>query len=222
MRNRARRKHLLPVFAVLLIIYTLLPNIAFADDILPDTLGFKRVPTKAGDRCIVCDGPVGKNGFAIIYKGRRVAIRPEYVKDFFENPDKYFPKLQPKGALIQEKAILESGIGYSWLLFGIWVVLALIAASIASNIALRKGFSPLTWYFIGLITSLIGVIIILFKPTSAYVDLPGRLAKIPSTPQPITCTKCGKENHPTASQCIGCGAKMQPQMESEVARVGLS
>ncbi len=35
------------------------------------------------------------------------------------------------------------------------------------------------------------------------------------------CPKCGFTNHPSAIQCLGCGAKLAPHTTSEVARVGL-
>ena len=80
----------------------------------------------------------------------------------------------------------------------------------------------MTWFFVGLAANLIGVLLVLRQPAVAQVDLPTRLGKIPVTLPPVKCPKCGAENHPSARQCTGCGARMQPTVDSEVDRTGLS
>jgi hypothetical protein len=47
------------------------------------------------------------------------------------------------------------------------------------------------------------------------------LGKIAATHAPERCPKCGALNHPSAAQCLGCGAILSPGVEPEVRRVGL-
>ncbi len=180
------------------------------------------MPIKEGDRCFVCNIPLAENGVAFLYRGRRVTVATFHVQAFFNNPLKYFSKLQPRGALFQEDVIPESPLKPGWLIFGIWITLGLVAAAFCTHTALRKGRSPVTWFFIGLAANLIGVLLALRQSPLVRVDLPPNLAKIPTTVSPVPCPDCGVENHPSARACSGCGAQMQPTMESEVQRTGLS
>ena len=72
-----------------------------------DTLGYKLLSIKIGDRCIVCDLPIKEgSGLALLIKGRRVTIDLEHFQEFIENKAKYFANLEPHGALFQESAVL--------------------------------------------------------------------------------------------------------------------
>ena len=187
----------------------------------PDTLNDQKAPLKKGDRCLVCNVLLDENGLGFLYRGRRVTLHIQHAQTFLDNPLHYFSKLQPRGALFQED-VLRSPVNLGWLILGIWMVLGLVAAAFCTHTALRKGFPPVIWFFIGLVANLIGVLLVLRQPPVAQVDLPPRLGKIPVTAPPVRCPKCGAENHPSARQCTGCCAEMQPTMASEVTRTGLS
>ncbi len=179
---------------------------------------YPKIPIKEGDRCFVCNTPLTESGVAFLYRGRRVAVGTFHVRTFFNNPLKYFSRLQPRGALFQEDIVPESPLKPGWLVFGIWITLGLVAAAFCTHTALRKGRSPAAWFFIGLATNLIGVLVALRQSPLARVDLPPNLAKIPTTVSPMSCPDCGAGNHPSAWKCSGCGARLQPTMESEVQR----
>jgi len=206
---------------VILVVACLAPAASSALPAVQDTLGFELAPVKKGDRCIVCNMPVDSSGMAILYRGRRVPFYSiDMLQRFLDNPDAYFYKLEPNGALFQEAAVSRQGLQPGWFIFGLWVVLALVSASLSAVLALRKGLPVVKWYFIGLAASLIGVLFVWRKPAVAAVELPPGFTKPPATPLPIKCPACGAENHPSAKVCSACGNTLQPLEESEVERVG--
>ncbi len=188
-------------------------------DAKADSSKFQQIPVKDGDICVVCDKPLGKDGLAILYKGRRVPFfNREQFRIFLDNPAKYFSKLQARAALFDEGGVAQKSMQLGWLLFGVWVTIALLCGAISAGIALRKGLPPVKWFFIGLIASVIGLIFAVIQPAKETVELPEKLGKISTTPSPRPCPKCGETNHPTAKKCAGCGTALTPSTESEVHR----
>ena len=184
-----------------------------------DSSQYRQIPVKDGDVCVVCDKPLGKDGLAILYKGRRVPFfNREQFRIFLDNPAKYFAKLQPRTALFDENAVAQKSMQFGWLFFGVWVTIALICGAISAGIALRKGLPPVKWFFVGLIGSVFGLIFAAIQPAKEKVELPEKLAKISTTPAPQPCPNCGEYNHPTAKKCANCGKTLTPATESEVHR----
>jgi hypothetical protein len=184
-----------------------------------DTLGYPLAEIKKGDRCLVCGVNLEEDGLAILYKGRRVPLaNGAMLEAFIANPQVYFPKLQPKGALFQESAVPENPVRWGWFLFGVWVTLALLSGALSAGISLRKGLPPVKGFFAGLIGSVFGLLYIITRPAKEKVDLPPHLAKIRTTAHPGSCPKCGGQNHPSASKCVSCGTALTPSVESEVSR----
>lgn len=187
---------------------------------IQDTMKTDKI--KKGDRCIVCNISYDHLLVVIIYKGRRVPLCPKHPQTFLDDPGTYFGKLQPRGALFQEEAILEQPMKKGWLWFGIWIFVATVTAGLSANIAMRKGFSSLKWFMVGLATNFVGLVFVMSKPSKEKITLPDRLAKVPSTSRPLPCPDCRTENHPTATKCTGCGRTLSPKEEAEVKRAGLS
>ncbi len=183
---------------------------------------YKQVPIKEGDRCFICNIELVDGGVAFIYRGRRVTVASFHVQQFLDAPLKYFSRLQPRGALFQEDAILERPMWSGWLLLGIWLAVGLVSAAISTHLALRKGLPPVTWFAIGLATNLFGLLLLLRHRAEADVSLPPHLAKIPTTLNPVECPACRAENHPSAKQCSACGAQLNPTAVSEVERSGMA
>lgn len=172
------------------------------------------------DRCLVCDGELQEGGgLAFLYKGRRITLDTLHLETFLQNPSAYFSELQPRGALFQESGGGHIGVG--WLGLGLWMVLGLIGAAACTGLALRKGLPPMRWFAAGLVANLLAVLLLLTRSAAQSVTLPPRLAKIPMTPTPYLCARCGGQNHPTATRCVDCGADIEPTSDSEVERAGL-
>ncbi|UCF64360.1 MAG: hypothetical protein JSW33_00615 [bacterium] len=56
-------------------------NNLYADTL--DTLGYKLLSIKKGDRCIVCDIPIKEgSGLALLIQGRKVTIDLDHVQEF--------------------------------------------------------------------------------------------------------------------------------------------
>ena len=185
-----------------------------------DTLGYKLLSIKIGDRCIVCDLPIREgSGLALLIKGRRVTIDLEHFQEFIENKAKYFANLEPHGALFQESAVLPKTMRYGWFIAGLWIFSALIAAAVCCSVAIKKGLRAHAWFFRGLLLHLFGVIWIMMTKATLQTDKIAGFRKIPVTSEPVPCPKCGALNHPAANQCSNCLSKLIPTQESEVSRI---
>jgi hypothetical protein len=207
---------------LLLLLFFILQITSYASMTQKDTLGFTMLSIKKGDRCIVCAMPLKEGkGIVLLVRGRRVAIDVDHIKEFLANKAKYLSQLEPRGALFQESAVLESTLRSGWFLLGAWIVLALISAAISAHMALRKGFNSLKWFFIGLALNFVGIFFIFTKSSDTKIELPPHLAKIPNTAFPVECPDCGESNHPASEQCSGCGKRLDPKFESEVKRAGV-
>lgn len=182
------------------------------------------LPAKPGERCTVCGVTLDEeSGVALIVRGRRVPLNKAMVDMFMDNPEKYFAKKQPKSALFQEElgtpaGVALGGISWGWFLFGLYVLVALIFGGLSGYAAVAKGLPPIPHFFIGL--TILGYLYVLTRPAAAPKgQIPAGLVKVPVTHAPLPCPACGNTNHPSAKKCAGCGNELQPQMESEVARV---
>jgi hypothetical protein len=185
-----------------------------------DTTNIIYIDLKSGDLCIVCDMEIDKNsGIGFLLQGRRITIDLEHVHEFFNNPEKYFYKMQAKVALYDERAIISDQINPDWFLFGLWIVIALICAAICANIAMRKGLNSQSWFYYGFVFNLFGLIYLTTLVNKSTHILPKRLGKINLTDAPLKCNACDQYNHPSANECSYCGNGLQSISESELDKV---
>jgi len=206
---------------IMLLAITLSANI-LAQETKRDTLGFPVLPLRSGDRCIVCGMELGEEGIVILFKGRRVPLfNHDKLQLFLQDPDIYFRKLQARGALFQEDATAALPLTGGWLGLSFVVLFALIFGGLSVPLALRKGFSPLRWFFIGLLGNVLGFLYLLSRPAEKATELPPGFAKIPETHPPKNCDGCGAELHPSTEECPDCGKQQTSVQESEVKRAGL-
>jgi hypothetical protein len=187
--------------------------------------GYQMVPAKPGEECTVCGIPLTDEDVALIVKGRRVPLNKGMVQEFLENQERYFARLQPRGALFQEDVDAQEGtslggISRGWFLFGLYVLVALLFAGMSGYVAVAKGLKPIPHFFIGLFFSVFGFLYVLTRPRLAKEgEIPSGLVKVPLTSAPVPCPKCGYSNHPSASMCKKCGSALSPAVQSEVQRV---
>ena len=197
---------------------------AWAQENAPHT-SYQKVRPKWGDYCTVGNVPLDTlQDVALIVRGRRVPLHRTMVDSFLRTQEKYFSRQQPKGALFQEelsaaKGAALAGVTSGWFLFGLYVLVALVFAGMSGYTAVSKGLPPIPNFFIGFALSALGYLYVLTRPAAAAKgEIPGGLVKVPVTHTPVSCAGCGYQNHPSARQCAGCGGKLTPMIESEVAR----
>jgi hypothetical protein len=110
-------------------------------------------------------------------------------------------------------------INSGWFIAGIWILLALISAAWSSNIAMKRRLDPKSWFYMGLIFNLFGVIYLLLVAKNQSVKLPENFGKIAITDAPAICPNCNAYNHPSAIKCNNCGNKLISISESEVDKI---
>ena len=193
-----------------------------------DTLVVSQYPSvqaQLGERCAVCGVPLTEDDVALIVKGRRVPLNEAMVSEFLLNQEKYFSKMQPRGALFQEELDAPAGtalggVSSGWFLFGLYVLVALIFGGMSGYAAVAKGLKPIPHFFIGFVFSTIGYVYVLTRRSQAEEgEIPSGLVKVPVTSAPAPCEKCGYTNHPSARKCASCGTKLNPIVQSDVTRL---
>ncbi len=186
-------------------------------------LGYE-VPSRPDEICIVCRRPIGTGGVVYLVNGQRVPIHiSDCYAQFRKNPQAYLAALQPHGAFLGAGGEAQ-GLSWGWFLAGLYVLAGLIFGALCAHRALHAGRSPAAWFGAGLALNIIGYVWLLARRRLA-IESPGGVpegfGKMPATLAPQPCPRCGRMNHPAATQCADCGAKVQPTVSSEVGKAGL-
>ena len=194
-----------------------------------------RVPARPGETCIVCNNPVGPDDAVYLVQGQRVPVHAAEEREFLSHPRRYLIRLKPLGGALLGADSNQPGmanragnnqqkVSRAWIYGGLYVLLGLVFAAACAHRALHIGYSPWAWFGLGLTLNVVAYILLLTRPkreVRAPAGVPLGLGKIAATHAPQRCPKCGAFNHPSAAQCLGCGASLSPGAESEVRRAGL-
>ncbi len=196
-----------------------LAALSWAQELAPD-LPYQRDAVKSGDVCFISGKALTPEDVVYFIRGRRVPLRSEQILAFAADSVKYLAQLQPQGALFHEDMDKgRGGIDLGWFLFGMYVLVALIFSGLSGYTAVAKGLNPVPYFFLGLIFSGLGYFYVLTRPRAAHAsEVPSGLVKVHMTHEPVPCGQCGNTNHPAAKICLGCGAKLQPIVASEVGK----
>lgn len=182
------------------------------------------VPAKPAEICLVCNEPLHSGDVVYLVYGQRVPIHLGACDSALRaQPQHWLAQLRPRGAFLGAEAD-QRALSAAWFFVGSYVLLGLIFAALCAHQALHAGRSAYGWFAVGLVLNALGYLILLTRPKRevlAPAGVPRGLAKIASTYSPQPCPMCGAENHPAASECIACGAKLTPAIDSEVKRAGL-
>ena len=184
----------------------------------------KSIQPRPGEICLVCNRPVGGDQLAYLVEGQRVAVhRGSCDSSFRSNPRRWLASLKPHGAFLGAEPGQEP---LSEMVFyaGLYVLIGLVFGALSAHRAFSAGYQPLGWFALGLFFNVAAYLVLISGPRREVAvpeGVPAGLRKIASTFSPETCPRCGAANHPSAAQCSGCGAKLQPRLRSEVEKAGL-
>ena len=181
----------------------------------------------AGRECLLCPSPLGDSDTSVQHKGRTVYLHAgkceAHWRDHPEDQDKFFARLQARGALFDENALEASAVNWGWLIFGLYVLLGLVFGALCAYLAVAWGHGPIPWFFFGLFLNVLALIGILARAkgdiTGLPAGIPAGLRKVPTTRAPSYCDGCGAENHPSAVKCGACGGELRPSAAAETSMV---
>ena len=179
----------------------------------------KTVPVEEGDRCVVCNRPLGPADKVYLVAGRRVGVMKEMEKEFFADASSYLARLQPQSGLFSsEKNPAKSGVSNSWLYLGVYVILGLAFSALSAHRAMNAGQPVFRWFTAGLFLNVLAYLALLVRTTqdSRAEQRYAGAVKIPTTTEPVACPECDSLNHPSARSCLKCGAQLTPSAISEV------
>lgn len=199
---------------LLTLLLLLCPHATVADH-LPDPQAreFQETTVQTGDRCLICDAPLTEDDLVLQYKGRRVPLTKGYRDEFISHPEKYFWKLQSKGALFTEH---ESSADYTLLYVVIGILCVIVNASITTSLAMTRSGSAQFWFTLGLLLPVVSILYVLSQNTSSTT--PG-IAQGATTYAPAICEHCNAAVHPNAAFCSACNMERNPLQPSESVTV---
>lgn len=192
---------------------------AWAQEGAPE-LPYARDAIRPDEVCIVSGKALTQDDVVYLIRGQRIALARDQIAAFIADSTKLLAQFQPKGALFHEHAARPAGgRDLGWFLFGTYVLVALLFSGLSGYTAVSKGLNPVPHFFIGLIFSALGYLYVRTRPRATqFAEAPRGLVKVHTTHEPVACGHCGYTNHPAAKVCLGCGAKLQPIVASEVEK----
>lgn len=184
----------------------------------PKPLPPDRTPLPSAFHCPVDGESVQDRSHGVLWHGRRYYMDREACQAMFmKDPERFVRKIEPRAALFSPSAPDRPSYGPAVLYLAIWVVIGLLSGGATSYVAVQKGLSGRNWFLIGFVLNVIGIGLVLRCRGREMLFGTRGLCKTPQTYEPVPCS-CGKSNHPSATECTGCGRKLQPSTESDVAR----
>ncbi|MBI1941394.1 MAG: zinc ribbon domain-containing protein [Acidobacteria bacterium] len=182
------------------------------------------VKPQPGEICLICKLPVDGEELAYLVEGQRIAVhRADCLSVLQSDARKWLAQLKTRGAFLGAVPA-HSPPSNAVFFAGLLVLLGLIFGALSAHRAFHAGYSALAWFGLGFFLSVAAYFFLLSRPrreVAAPAGVPKGLRKIASTFSPEACPNCGGANHPSASTCGGCGAKLQPHVRSEVEKAGL-
>ena len=168
--------------------------------------------------CFLCNQPIEASDVVYQVDGQRLGVHLTLCDGKLrEQPQRWVARLKARGAFLS--APLDRGaLSTGWFLAGLWVLAGLVFAGLCAHRALHTGRRMVPWFFAGLAFNSLAYVVLLTRPKLAAAPVPSGLRKVAATWDPLPCTACGSTNHPGASQCLACGARLKPVLASEATR----
>jgi len=184
----------------------------------------------ADSECLICCGDAADHTRAAVYRGAAYPICSEACEQKWGEAEKkgtlasIVRKVEPRGAFFQADTEFlnpefqqASPLAHGWLLFGVWVLAAVVSGGLSAGIAVKTHRSAPAAFVLGFMLPALGIAM---TPCLSVREgeFPLRGPKIPLTREPAACPACGKANHPAAGRCESCGSELIPSVESEVRK----
>ena len=159
-----------------------------------------RMAAKAGELCIICDGPVKAGDPAYLYEGQRVVMHPGEEARFLKDPERYMAKLKPDNIIMSSDTPPLASFDWIWVVA--FVLGGLVFGGLAAQTAICKGRSPWKCFLAGLVFSVPAFLYLSTRTGGATARrFPPGATKLPLTRAPAPCPGCGYPNHPAATKC---------------------
>jgi len=180
----------------------------------------KTAPVEPGDRCVVCNTRLSEEDKVYLVEGQRVGIMESMEPELFSEPWAYIGRLKPRGGLFGGEMAPAEGAGYGWLFLGAYALLGVVFSGLCAHRALNAGAPPIRWFLAGFFFNAAAYVWLVCRGPKPQAGGPySGCRKIHSTAEPQECPDCGKLNHPSARECLGCGKALEPQSLSEASRL---
>jgi YHS domain-containing protein len=171
--------------------------------------------------CPVDGESVESREHGLTWQGRRYYMDSEVcLREFMADPETFAKRIEPRAALLSAPRTDQPSYSPRVLYVSLLVVIGLVSGAVTSYVAVQKGLSGMTWFALGFVLNVFGIVMVLFCRGRETLFRTAGLCKTPQTFTPTPCPHCGKTNHPSAARCSGCGTTLSPAVESDVARAG--
>jgi len=185
-----------------------------------DRLG-QRVTPRPDEICFLCNEPLHKGDVVYQIDGQRMPVHLGACDDELRaEPDRWLVKLKARGAFLSAPADRQR-LAKLWFYAGLYILAGLAFAALSAHRALHSGRRPAVWFAVGLVLNVLAYVWLLTRPRGTGLEptgVPSGLRKVATTWEPQPCPACGHANHPSAQQCLGCGARLEPKFASETSR----
>lgn len=182
------------------------------------------VKPEPGELCLICKLPVDGEELAYLVEGQRIAVhRADCLRVLQSNARKWLAGLKTRGAFLGAVPA-HSPPSYVVFFASLYVLAGLIFGALSAHRAFHTGYRPLAWFGLGFLFNVAAFLVLMLCPrreVAAPAGVPSGLRKIAATFSPESCPDCGATNHPSASECGGCGSTLKPRIKSEVEKAGL-
>ena len=195
-------------------------SIASAQPDAPEPLPSDDGSLPSSMHCPVEGHEVRDRQYGVLWNGRRYYLGTELCQEkFLEDPEYYAREIEPRAALFRSQNPSSPSMGAPMLALSVLFVVGLVAGGFSSYVAVQKGYSGVHWFAYGVLLNVLAVFAIARKEPRPVGFRRDGLAKMPVTHAPVPCESCGRENHPAAAQCSGCGRALSPTVEGDTARL---
>lgn len=174
---------------------------------------------RRGEVCFLCNERIEATDFAYQVDGQRMPVHRVACDGAYRaEPQRWLVRLKARGAFLS--AIPDRrALSPAWFLAGVYLLAGLVFAGVCAHRALHTGHRPTPWFFAGLTLNAPAYLYLLTRPRGTLsAAAPPGLRKMAATSEPQPCPHCGATNHPSATLCLGCGARLEPRVVSEASR----
>jgi len=181
--------------------------------------GQTKLEPRPGEICFLCNERIAATDLVYQVEGQRMPVHRVACDDtYLAEPQRWLVRLKARGAFLGAVPDRRA-LSPVWFVAGVYLLAGLVFAGASAHRALHTGHRPATWFFAGLALNAPAYLYLLTRPPGTLSGAaPPGLRKMAATSEPQPCKHCGVTNHPAATLCLGCGARLEPRVVSEASR----